>query len=134
MEFRWLRPEFVALLVIYWMMALPHQLNAGLAWCAGLLQDVIEGAVIGEHALALVILAYICQLSYRRIRSYAVWQQACWVFVLVGIHQLFCNWVNSLSGYQAPPLLFLVPALFSALLWPLVVLLFDRVRIGFHVS
>ncbi len=133
-EWRWLRPEFIAILVIYWITVMPQQFGAGLAWCVGILQDVIEGVVLGEHALALVLVAYVCQLSYQRIRSYAVWQQSAWVFVLVGIHQLFGNWVHSLLGYSAPPLLFLSPAFMSALLWPVAILLFERLRTAYRVA
>lgn len=133
-EWRWLRPEFVAVVVIYWVMNLPQQLGAGMAFMAGFFQDIIEGAVLGQHALALIFIAYICQLSYQRIRNYAVWQQACWIFLLVGIHQLFCNWVQSLSGYHAPPVVFLPPALMSAIIWPVAVILLDRLRVKFKVS
>jgi len=134
MELRWFRPEFIALLVIYWVTTLPEHFGVGFAWCAGILLDIVQGSVIGEHALALVVVAYVCQLSYQRIRNYGVWKQACWVFVLVGIHQLFCNWVHSLSGYTASPRVFLLPAFVSALLWPLVMIFFERLRLNFRIS
>jgi rod shape-determining protein MreD len=134
MDWRWLRPEFVALLVIYWVVMMPQHLGVGMAWCAGLVQDIIEGAALGEHALALVVVAYVCQISYQRVLNYVIWQQAGLVFVLIGIHQLFCNWVHGLVGYSAPPQVFLVPALISAMLWPLVVPLFDHFRTHFGVT
>ncbi|MGQ9426186.1 rod shape-determining protein MreD [Gilvimarinus sp. F26214L] len=118
----WFRPEFVALLVIYWTMALPDHMGVGMAFIVGLLQDLVESSALGQHALALVVVAYVCVLSYRRIRNYALWQQSGWVFILVGIHQLFWNWVNSLTGPSAQSLIFLLPALISALIWPLVLL------------
>src|SRR5690606_36059876 len=86
---QWFRPEFVALLVIYWVTALPDRIGVGAAFVVGLLQDLVENAVPGQHALALVALSYVCLLSYQRIRNYALWQQSAWVFILIGIHQLF---------------------------------------------
>lgn len=125
----WFRPEFVALLVIYWVMAMPEQLGVGLAFTVGLTQDVVESAILGQHALALLALAYVCMLSYQRIRNYALWQQSAWVFVLIGIHQLFWNWVHSLDGIAAQSLIFLAPALISALLWPFVLILMENLRL-----
>jgi rod shape-determining protein MreD len=119
----WFRPEFVALLVIYWVMTLPEQVGVGTAFAVGLVQDVVENAMLGQHALALVAVAYVCALSYQRIRNYALWQQSAWVFVLIGIHQLFWNWVHSLAGSAAQSLVFLMPALISALLWPAVLMI-----------
>ncbi|MGI1677226.1 MAG: rod shape-determining protein MreD [Cellvibrionaceae bacterium] len=128
----WYRPEFVALLVIYWVMALPQNVGVGMAFIVGLLQDIAEYAVLGQHALALVAVAYVCMLSYRRIRNYALWQQSAWVFVLVGLHQLFWNWVHGFDGPAAQSLIFLVPALVSALAWPLVLIVMEWVRMKTH--
>jgi len=126
---QWFRPEFVALLVIYWVTALPDRIGVGAAFVVGLLQDLVENAVPGQHALALVALSYVCLLSYQRIRNYALWQQSAWVFILIGIHQLFWNWVHSLAGPAAQSLIFLVPALVSALLWPFVLMLMQGIRL-----
>lgn len=128
----WFRPEFVALLMIYWVMALPQQVGVGVAFTVGLLQDIAEFAVLGQHALALVAVSYVCMLSYQRIRNYALWQQSAWVFVLIGLHQLFWNWVKGFSGPAAQSLIFLVPALVSALLWPLLLLVMEWVRMKTH--
>lgn len=124
----WFRPEFVTLLVIYWVMALPDRVGVGAAFLTGLVQDTVENATLGQHALALVAVAYVCVLSYQRIRNYALWQQSAWVFVLVGIHQLFWNWVHSIAGPAAQSLIFLVPALVSALIWPVVLITMEWLR------
>jgi len=109
----WFRPAFVALIVIYCSIVLPQHFGVGAAWFVGLLQDIIEFSTLGQHALALMAVAYVCHLSYQRIRNYALWQQSAWVFILVGIHQLFWNWVHSLQGTAASPLMFLIPAFFA---------------------
>jgi rod shape-determining protein MreD len=57
---------------------------------------------------------------YQRLRVFSVLQQAGTVFVLVGINQLVCQWVQNLEGVGSPELLFLLPAVSSALLWPFV--------------
>lgn len=127
-DWAWFRPELVVLLVIYWVMAMPEQMGVGMAFAVGLVQDIVENAIPGQHALALVAVAYVCLLSYQRIRNYALWQQSAWVFILVGIHQLFWNWVHSVGGSAAQSLIFLVPALVSALLWPFLLLGMESLR------
>jgi rod shape-determining protein MreD len=117
-EWRWWRPEFVMLVVIYWVYILPDNFSLGLIWVLGLLQDLIVGAPFGQHALGMVIVAYICLQSYQRVRNYSRWQQSCWVFVLVGISQIIVNWVYTMAGSGVTGLLFLYPAFTSALLWP----------------
>jgi len=62
------------------------------------------------------------------MRMYAPWQQAGIVFVLIGLNQLLCHWVQTLTTKVMPTMLFLLPALVSALLWPTVMLLLRRVR------
>ncbi len=118
----WFRPDLVVLLLIAWMIYRPHSLGVGSAWLIGLLQDVVIGGVWGAHALALAFVAYVCSKSYRRLRTYALFQQTFWVFVFVGIHHVFVNWVASFSGYSASAHLMFVSVLTSAICWPLLVL------------
>jgi len=134
LNWAWFRPEFVALVVIYWAIVLPQQFGIGAAWTVGLIQDVVQYSVLGQHALALMAVAYVCHLSYQRIRNYALWQQSAWVFILIGIHQLFWNWVHSLQGSAASPGYFLIPALVSALVWPIILVIMEWVRWRFRVQ
>ncbi len=130
----WLRPEFVCLLVIYWVLALPQQSSLLFIWLLGCLQDLLEGAALGQHAMALMVVAYVCLLSYQRMRNYSLWYQTFLVFVLVGLHQLVDNWVHSLQGGAAHTLVFLLPAFTSALFWPLLWMWLERLRIYHRVT
>ncbi len=131
---RWARPEWVALATIYWVIALPHRIGIGSAFFAGLILDVVEGAPLGENAFALAIVAYLALILYQRMRMYAFWQQSGIVFVLVGLNQLLCHWVQTLTTKVVPTMLFLLPALVSALLWPTVLLLLRKIRRQFAVT
>lgn len=131
-KFSLLRPELVCLLVIYWIMAAPQHLGVAYAWMIGLLQDIVEGTIWGGHALALSVIAYICLVSYQRIRSYVIWHQAVWIFILVGTHQVIVNWVQGMAGYHGSVYLLLVPAVVSALCWPVVSLGLGRLRMTYR--
>ncbi len=130
----WLRPEFVPMLVIYWVMVMPQQSSIFSLWCLGCAQDLLEGVALGQHAMALMIVAYVCLLSYQRMRNYTLWHQTFFVFVIVGLHQLVDNWVHSLQGNAADSLVFLLPAFTSALIWPLVWLILERIRVSYRIG
>jgi rod shape-determining protein MreD len=131
---RWWRPEFVLMVAIYWIFVLPSHTSL-LALCAlGLFQDVLEGSPLGQHGLSLVIVAYVCLLSYQRVRNYSIWQQSCWVFVLIGISQLTDNWVQAISGRSISGLEFLLPAFASACFWPLCYLGLEFLRRRYRIA
>lgn len=133
-EARWLRPEFLALFVIFWAIRLPQQLSLLWVFLAGCWLDVLEGVVLGQHALALVLVAYLALLVHKRMQHYVSWQQLLVVMAIIAVHQLLDNWIHSFQGGAAANLDFLMPAFISALLWPLVREGLDRLRNRFRVT
>lgn len=132
-DLRWWRPEFVVLLTIYWCLYSPQYFGLTSALFVGLCQDVLELTPLGFNALNMLVIAYICHLVYQRIINYRLWHQALWVFVLVGIFQLFANWLGGFFGNSSPTPIFLVTAVLSGLLWPLLVVLMRRVLLSFRL-
>ncbi|MFT5709965.1 MAG: rod shape-determining protein MreD [Halioglobus sp.] len=130
----WARPEWLALAVVYWTIALPHRVGILTAVFLGVLLDVLEGSVMGQNALSLGVVALLSQVLYQRMRVTSVWQQAAMVFLLVGINQLVCQWTQNLQGVAASSLLFLLPAFTSALVWPVVLHVLRALRRYFEVS
>jgi rod shape-determining protein MreD len=129
----WLRPAWVAMVVLYWVLALPNRVGVAAAWVSGLLLDIVAGAPLGQNALALAVLAYITLLLYQRLRMFSRWQQAGVIFVLIGMNQMLGHWVQNLTGTASPNLLFLLPALISAALWPFIFILLRFIRRSFYV-
>lgn len=134
LDWRWWRPEFVVLVAIYWIFTIPLRTSLVLLCILGLFQDLLEGVPLGQHGLALVIVAYICLLSYQRVRNYPLWQQSCWVFVLVGIAQLTDNWVQAMNGRPLSGIVFLYPAFASACFWPICYLILEWLRRHYRIS
>lgn len=129
----WARPEWLALTLIYWVIALPQRVGIVTALALGVVLDVLEGAVIGQNAAALSALAILSYTLHQRLRVFSLVQQAGVVFVLIGINQLVCQWVQNLQGAGADSLLFLLPAFSSALLWPVVLHLLRGLRRKYEV-
>lgn len=134
LDLRWWRPEFVVMVAIYWVFTLPLRTSLLLLCVLGLFQDLLEGVPFGQHGLSLVIVAYICLLSYQRVRNFSVWKQSAWVFVLVGIAQLTDNWVQAMSGRPLSGIVFLYPAFASACFWPLCYLGLEYLRRYYRIA
>lgn len=130
----WARPEWLALALIYWTIALPHRVGILTALLLGIGLDALEGAALGQNAFALVVVALLCLTLYQRLRVFSLWQQAATVFVIVGINQLVCQWVQNLEGVGARTPMFLLPAVTSALLWPLVLHFLRQLRRHYSVA
>jgi rod shape-determining protein MreD len=131
---RWARPEWVALVLIYWVVALPQRIGVLVAFAVGLVVDLLEGAVFGQNALALSVVAFLSLILYQRVRLFNLWQQAAVVFMLLGINQLLVQWVQNVTSQGALTLSFLMPALMGALLWPGVFILLRYLRRRYRVS
>ena len=82
------RPAWVPLVLIYWVIAMPHRIGVMTGWSVGLLLDALTGAVLGQNALGLALIAYIAYVLHLRIRVFPVWQQCLAILVLVGFYQL----------------------------------------------
>jgi rod shape-determining protein MreD len=130
----WGRPEWLALVLIYWTIALPHRVGLATALVLGVALDVLEGATIGQNAFSLSVVALLALVLYQRVRVYSLGQQAAVVFVLVGVNQLICQWVQNLQGVGAKTILFLLPAITSALLWPVVLAVLRGLRRHYQVT
>lgn len=128
------RPMWLAMVLAYWVMALPHRVGLLTAWLAGLVSDVLFGQLFGQNALVMTLVVWLVLLLYQRIRRFPLWQQSLVMLPVFGIAQMVMLWLNSLSGNRPPTLLFLLPAVVSAVLWPWVFSLLRGVRRRFHVN
>lgn len=130
----WARPEWVVLVLIYWVMALPYRIGIGSAFAVGLVMDLVRGSVLGLNALSMTIIAFLVLMLYKRMRMFPLWQQSCLILVLVGINQLLFHWMQGVTGTTSDSLLFLLPALISALVWPWLFPLLRGVRRLFRIQ
>jgi rod shape-determining protein MreD len=128
------RPEWVALTLIYWSMALPTRVGVGVAWTTGLFLDVLRGGLMGQQALSLCLVTFITLKFYRRIRIAPLWQQAVTIFILVFLHQLINLWVKGISGQPPESWLYWLPSFSSMLIWPLWFIAMRETRRHFRIS
>ncbi|MBT4159891.1 MAG: rod shape-determining protein MreD [Gammaproteobacteria bacterium] len=133
-ELGFVRPDWVAMVLVYWILALPHRLGLISAWCIGIVMDILLGSLIGQHALSYVAIAYIVANLYQRLRMFSVWQQAAVLFAILGVNHLINFWVESIFGLNEWSMWYLLPAVSGALLWPWVFLMLRFLRRKFRVT
>ncbi|OUS31729.1 rod shape-determining protein MreD [Gammaproteobacteria bacterium 45_16_T64] len=130
----YLRPEWVALIVIYWIIAIPHRVGVIIAWIVGIFHDVLVGAVLGQSALALSVIAYITFILHMRIRVFPIWQQCLSVLLLVGVYLLVMLMVERTVTTSHWTLWYWLPALSSAMVWPWIVLPLRWLRKSYAIN
>src|SRR3989441_3773562 len=115
-----LEPDFLALVLLYWCIREPRLIGVGIAWCLGLLMDVADATLFGQHALAYAVLAYAAEYFRRRVLRFPPWQQAAQVAVLLLLCAALVLLIRIVGGATMPRWTYAVPPLLGALLWPLV--------------
>ncbi|MEJ2326183.1 MAG: rod shape-determining protein MreD [Chromatiaceae bacterium] len=129
-----LRPQWVALTLVYWCLALPDRVGVFWAWSTGLVLDVAAGTLLGQHALSLSVVAYLVVELHPRIRIFPLWQQALSVWVLLLVERLLSLWVIGATGQPTPTLWYWAPTFVGMLLWPWIFIVLRDVRRRFRVS
>ena len=116
-------PDWLALVLVFWNVHQPRRVGIGWAFLFGLLMDVHEGALLGQHALAYTLLSFGAIAIHRRLLWFGIVEQALQVLpLLLGAH-LIALAVRMLAGGMFPGWWVLAAPLLEALLWPLAVLL-----------
>ncbi len=127
------RPDWLTLVIVYWVIALPHRVNVGTAWIAGLLLDILMGSTLGVRALALAIMAYVAAMQFQKVRNFSVWQQAVVVGIISLLGQLTVFWAEHLFAVVTMNYRMFWSCLSTTLLWPWVFLSLRKLRRKFHI-
>jgi rod shape-determining protein MreD len=113
-------PDFVALVLAFWCVRQPRLVGLGAGWLLGLLIDVGNGVLMGQHALSYSLLAFAAITLSRRILWFPLWGQALHVAALLLFAQSVGALVRIAAGAEFPGWTIAVGPLLGALLWPLV--------------
>ncbi|GMR08381.1 MAG: rod shape-determining protein MreD [Gammaproteobacteria bacterium] len=128
------RPEWLAMVLIYWCLAIPERVGIGIAWSLGLFLDVSSGAILGQYALSYATMAFFTLKLHQRIRVFPLWQQAMTVMFLIIMHQVIVLWVKGIIGQSINTLAYWLPSVVSMLLWPWLFLLLRNIRRHFRIA
>lgn len=130
----WLRPAWVAMVIFFWVMELPHRVGLVTAWLVGILLDVLYADPLGLNGVILASVTFVGWRFYERLRMYSVLQQGGLVFLLVLAGELTRLMVQDLVFDRGWSWGIFFPALSSFLIWPLLYLLLTRLRLQARVE
>lgn len=111
-----LRPDAVAVVLLYWCLQKPGRMGIGMAWIIGIFADVADATAFGQHALAYSVLAYGSMVLHRRLKMFHLYQQIPQVFGILTL----CYTVYALVDFQLNHTMvwwYFLGCLSSTLLW-----------------
>jgi rod shape-determining protein MreD len=114
-------PDFLALVLVFWNVHQPRRVGVGLAFMFGLMMDVHDGAVLGQHALAYTLLSFAAIAIHRRLLWFTVPSQAIQILPLFLAAHLVSLAVRMLAGGMVPGWALLLAPLLESMLWPVAV-------------
>ena len=113
-------PDFVALVIAFWCVRQPRLVGIGIAWIVGLLTDAGNGVLLGQHALAYSVLAFLSVWLSRRILWFGPMLQSLHIALILIVAETTVLVVRLAAGDAFPGWPLYVRPLFGALLWPAV--------------
>lgn len=119
-----LRPDFVALTLLYWGIHQPRKVGFLPAWLLGLAVDVAEGSLFGQHALAYSVMMFSAIALHRRVAMFGVRHQMLHVLAILMLMQVVILVVRAAAGGEYPGWWYFAPSVVGALLWPVTRFLF----------
>lgn len=110
-------PDWVALVLCFWSIREPRRVGMGWAFMLGLAMDVADGAVLGQHCLAYLLLSYVAAGQSRRILWFPLSQQALQVLPILFGSQLIQLVMRMLAGGEFPGWGYLIGPLIATVIW-----------------
>jgi len=114
----WL-PDFIAMLILYWVINQPRRVSIGTAFTLGIIADVACTGMFGQHALAYSITAYLALLRQRQLVMFNLGQQTLAVLALMFANQIIMVFARMATGSAFIGWSYFLPPLTGAILWPL---------------
>lgn len=122
------KPDWVALVLVYWVMAMPDRIGVLVGWVVGLLVDVLYGTLFGIHAMSFALVAYLIQMTFHRLRLFPRWKQSINIAVVIGIHMLLSLILRSFIQPVSSNYAYWLPLIGTMLFWPWVFILLRDIR------
>jgi len=112
-------PDLMMLAVAFWCVHQPRRIGFAIPFALGLLIDTANGALMGQHALAYSVLAFIAMALNRRILWFPLWPQALHILFTLLFVDLLTLSVRMMAGAEFPGLTYFLGSFINAGLWPL---------------
>lgn len=126
-------PDWIFLVIIYWIIATPSMYNFFVIWFIGLITDVAVGSILGMNALMYVFLSFIVKKLYKSLRYFTVIQQSMIVLILMVIKITFLLWIDAMLNIDIYSPSMYWTTLTSALVWPIIFFSLRYIRRRYNI-
>ncbi len=113
-------PDLLALVLVFWSVHQPLRVGIGSAFFFGIVMDVHQAALLGQHALAYSALSFFAITIHRRLLWFSVPSQAVQVLPLFAAAHAIELAIRMLAGGIFPGFSVLLAPVIECLLWPVV--------------
>lgn len=120
------RPDWVAVVLIYWSLMSPRRFGLLTAFWMGIVLDTLSGALLGQNALALLVVVYLAERFHLRLRVFPASQVAITVLLLLALYEFILFWIDGMAGRTVPVMERWIPPLTGTLVWLILFTVFDR--------
>ncbi len=118
------RPDFMLVVLLYWLLRAPNLCNVSMAWVVGLLVDLATGSLLGQHALSFTLTAFIGLSYQRRLVLFSPWQLAAYVLALLVFERVLLLILKLFEGNENPGWAYLLPIISGLILWQFMIVMF----------
>ena len=122
------RPDFLVLVVLFWSIVSRRAGGLTLAFVSGLALDVIQGVVLGQHALALTLVSAWATHLRLRLRVFSILSQCLTIFALLTAYQFVLFWVDGATGNPVTTFGRWLAPVIGAMLWPVIMGILSRLH------
>ncbi|RVT52668.1 rod shape-determining protein MreD [Rubrivivax albus] len=116
-------PDLLALVLVFWAVHQPRRVGIVVAFVFGVVMDVHQGALLGQHALAYTLMSFGAVAMHRRLLWFELPAQMLQVLPLFVLAQVTMLGVGLAAGGMFPGWSMWLAPVFQALLWPVATLL-----------
>lgn len=127
-------PDWILLVMVYWVMALPERFGVFTGFMVGLLTDVLTGRMLGQYALIYAVIAYFTVKEHRRLRQFPILHQCLFIFYFLFFSKLLVFGLESLKAGNRFGFDYWYSVLGSVLAWPLVFLVLRYIRVVARIA
>lgn len=122
-----LRPDFVALTLLYWNIYQPQQTGMGVAFVSGLVMDVVDISILGQHAIGYCLITFCALILCGRLRLFNAFQQIPAILWILLLGQIAIFLTGILAGAYIPEWYIFLSSVMGALCWPLLAFLLGMI-------
>jgi rod shape-determining protein MreD len=122
----WIWPQWIVLVMIFWILNLSDRIGFGTAFVIGLLLDALSGSLLGEHGLVLTIITYFLLKFNNKILFNRQIGQMLIIFMLILLYQALLYWIHGIIKTLPSTPNYWLSSITSTLIWPTISMILSK--------